>query len=122
MSRASGYDSFHCPPPATVGVTAITRRYYLEKVRCLSAYRCAAAYLDRECGDAGDRFILDEPRWYRGDLCAAGRHCSALAAFALYGRQLKNGPGDREAMMLTQIAPTLWSNYGAATIAFLGFL
>jgi hypothetical protein len=25
-------------------------------------------------------------------------------------------------MMLSQIAPTLWSNYGAAAIAFLGFL
>ena len=30
---------------------------------------------------------------------------------------------DRETMMmLTQIAPTFWNNYGAATIAFVGFL
>jgi len=25
-------------------------------------------------------------------------------------------------MMLTQVAPTFWSNYGAATVAFVGFL
>jgi hypothetical protein len=30
--------------------------------------------------------------------------------------------GRETMMMLTQIAPTFWNNYGAATIAFVGFL
>jgi len=46
-----------------------------------------------------------------------------LAAFAVYRRRLENGPKIRKAMMLLpEISPAFWSTYGAAAIAFLGFL
>src|SRR5260370_15937505 len=75
MCRASGLDRSHPTTP-------ITRRNHLEKVRCLSAYCGAIAYHARERCHAGDCRVLDAPCRRRRDLCAAGRHRGALAAFA----------------------------------------
>src|SRR6266852_3076570 len=65
------------------------RRYCFEKVCCVSAHYRTTADHARERRHAGDCCVLDEPCYCGGDLCAAGRHCRALAAFALCRRQLE---------------------------------
>jgi hypothetical protein len=121
MSRASGLERLH-QTPNRHELTVLLRRYYLEKVRCLSAHCCASAYRDREHRDTGDCCILGEPCERSGDLCSAGSDRSALAAFAVCRYRLENWPRDHEAVTLTQIAPTFWGSYGASLVALLGFL
>ncbi len=87
MSPASGFEQFH-----HVNQAAQVRHSQgdsLEKVRCLSAHCCSTAYHASEHCHTGDCCVLDEPCYRRGDLCAAGRHRGALAAFAICRRQLK---------------------------------
>jgi hypothetical protein len=114
MSAASGVNRFHRTNTIDIRVTLLRRRYYLEKVRCLSAHRCTTAYRDRKHHYAGYCGVLGKSRGRSRNRGSTGRHCGALAAGAECRGEAVN--------LLTQIMPTFWTSYGAAMIALIGFL
>ena len=114
MSAASGVDRFRRSNTIDIRVTLIRRRYYLEKVRCLSAHCCITAYGDCEYHYTGYCGVLGKSRGCGRDRGSTGRHCGALAPGAICRGKAMS--------LLTQIMPTFWSSYGAAMIALVGFL